>query len=187
MTTSLQLASQTVTSRYEALLRASKGISSCRDPEQLFQIIAAELRSVLSFDHLDILVFKENSSEVLWHVSATGEPIPHKDIAVEETPSWWAYEHQEPLVIPDWEEETRFPALHEFLKTVNIRSTCGLPLTTAHRRLGVMRIGSAEPDAYSAEEVSFLSLVADHVALAIDDAMNFEASLHAQQDRKSVV
>src|SRR5439155_207866 len=35
-------------------------------------------------------------------------------------------------------------------------------------------------DAYCEEEVRFLSLVADQVALAIDDALNFEASQSAQ-------
>jgi PAS domain S-box-containing protein len=42
-------------------------------------------------------------------------------------------------------------------------------------------VGSTEADAYSREEVSFLSLVANQVALAIDDALNFDASQHAKE------
>jgi hypothetical protein len=41
-------------------------------------------------------------------------------------------------------------------------------------------VGSRETDAYSREEVSFLSLVANQVALAVDGALNFEASESAQ-------
>lgn len=41
-------------------------------------------------------------------------------------------------------------------------------------------MGSVEADAYSREEVSFLSLVANQVALAVDDAFNVDASDHAQ-------
>jgi hypothetical protein len=41
------------------------------------------------------------------------------------------------------------------------------------RRLG---LGSTQPDAYPEEEIRFLTLVADQVALAIDDALNFEAA-----------
>jgi len=62
------------------------------------------------------------------------------------------------------------------LKTYGIQSACGLPLTTVHRRLGGLVLGSTHPHAYAEEEMSFLALVADHVALVIDDALNFEAA-----------
>jgi formate hydrogenlyase transcriptional activator len=41
-------------------------------------------------------------------------------------------------------------------------------------------VGSLEADAYSEEEVRFLSLVANQVALAVDDALSFDASRHAK-------
>jgi PAS domain S-box-containing protein len=52
---------------------------------------------------------------------------------------------------------------------------------TRHRRLGGLAVGSTEADAYSNEEISFLSLVANQVALAVDDALNFDASQHAKE------
>src|SRR5258707_3256284 len=67
------------------------------------------------------------------------------------------------------------------LKNRGVRSVCALPLTTVHRRLGGLAVGSIEADAYSREEVSFLSLVANQVALAVDDALNFDASQDAKQ------
>jgi GAF domain-containing protein len=38
-----------------------------------------------------------------------------------------------------------------------------------------LAVGSLDADAYNTEEVSFLSLVASQVALAVDDALNFDA------------
>jgi GAF domain-containing protein len=67
------------------------------------------------------------------------------------------------------------------LKNRGVRSVCSLPLTTVHRRLGGLAVGSMEADAYSSAEVSFLSLVANQVALAVDDALNFDASQHAEE------
>ena len=67
------------------------------------------------------------------------------------------------------------------LKNRGVRSLCALPLTTVHRRLGCLGVGSTEADAYSREEVSFLSLVANQVALAVDDALNFDASEQAKE------
>jgi PAS domain-containing protein len=66
-----------------------------------------------------------------------------------------------------------------------VRSVCALPLTTVHRRLGGLAVGSIESDAYSGEEVLFLSLVTNQVALAVDDALNFDASHHAQEALQS--
>jgi GAF domain-containing protein len=43
------------------------------------------------------------------------------------------------------------------------------------------RCGSVESDAYSGEEVNFLSFVANQVALAVDDVLNFDALQHAEQ------
>jgi formate hydrogenlyase transcriptional activator len=59
-----------------------------------------------------------------------------------------------------------------------------LPLTTVHRRIGSMFIASERADAYSEDEVRFLGLVADQMALAIDDALNFETSRTAQEQLK---
>jgi len=42
-------------------------------------------------------------------------------------------------------------------------------------------VGSLDADAYSKEEVSFLSLVANQVALAVDDALNFDALQDAKE------
>src|SRR6266699_5746980 len=67
------------------------------------------------------------------------------------------------------------------LRNRGVRSVCALPLTTVHRRLGGLAVGSVEPDAYSREEVSFLLLVANQVALAVDEALNFDASQRARE------
>src|SRR5258708_39896484 len=67
-----------------------------------------------------------------------------------------------------------------FLKEKGFQSICALPLTTVHRRIGSLAVASQRSDAYCAEEVRFLSLVADQAALAIDDALNFQDSRIAQ-------
>jgi formate hydrogenlyase transcriptional activator len=67
------------------------------------------------------------------------------------------------------------------LQKRGVRSVCALPLTTVHRRLGGLAVGSTRADGYSKEDVSFLSLVANQVALAVDDALNFDVSRQARE------
>src|SRR5712675_137452 len=173
---------KSVTQRYEALLRVSQTLISIRSSEELFSILARELGAVVNFYVMGVGIYDEKAHEM--NTTSYGEPgvpLQAPRFAPEETFSWWVYQQQQPLIIPSLDVETRFPAVAEMLKSRGVRSVCTLPLTTVHRRLGGLAVGSIEADAYSKEEVSFLSLVANQVALAVDDALNFDASQHAKE------
>jgi formate hydrogenlyase transcriptional activator len=169
---------QSVVARYEALIRVSQAVSAYREPRKLFDVLVDELRRVIEFDGIGIAQYDETRDAIAWHVSIRcDEPNPVlKDKCVQkETMTCWVFQNQRALVIPFVDQETRFPDTMEFLKKHKLRSVCMLPLTTVHRRIGSMFIASEHPDAYSEDEVRFLGLVADQMALAIDDALNFEA------------
>ena len=171
-----------LTKRYEALLRVSQTLISIRSSEELFRLLAHELRAVVSFYVMGVGLYDEKTHEVrTTSYGEPGVPLQAPKFATEETFSWWVYQHQQPLVIPDLDAETRFPAVAEMLKSRGVRSVCALPLTTVQRRLGGLALGSIDEDAYSSEEVSFLLLVANQVALAVDDALNLDESQQAKE------
>jgi formate hydrogenlyase transcriptional activator len=168
--------------RYEALLHVSQTLISIRSSDELFSILARELGAVVNFYVMGVGIYDEKAHEM--NTTSYGEPgVPLRAprFAPEETFSWWVYQHQQPLVIPSLDAETRFPAVTAMLGNRGVRSVCVLPLTTVHRRLGGLAFGSLEADAYSTEEVGFLSLVANQVALAVDDALNFDTSQRATE------
>ena len=170
------------TERYEALFRVSQTLISVRSSEELFRLLALELRAVVNFYVMGVGIYDENAHQI--HLTSYGEPgVPLQvpQFTPEETFTWWVYHHQQPLIIPSLDSETRFAAVAEMLKNRGVRSVCVLPLTTVHRRLGGLAFGSIEADAYSEEEVNFLSFVANQVALAVDDALNFDALQHAEE------
>jgi len=175
-------AGKAATERYEALFRVSQTLISIRSSEELFRLLARELRAVVNFYVMGVGIYDEKAHEM--HTTSYGEPgvpLQARQFAPEETFSWWVYQQQQPLIIPSLDAETRFPAVAEMLKNRGVRSVCVLPLTTVHRRLGGLAFGSIEADAYSEEEVNFLSFVANQVALAVDDALNFDALQHAEE------
>src|SRR3989441_943745 len=172
---------QSVGARYESLIRLADSIRAQHQTKTLFDLLVKELSAVIPFDaiaHCD-----EFSKKVNWHLGEScqqvGPPLP--DIQNEETLATWVVENQKAAVIADVRPETRFPHSVAQLKTFALQSACALPLRTAHRRLGSLVMASQRPDAYSEEEVRFLSLVADQIALAMDDAINFQASQRAQE------
>src|SRR5580700_5321769 len=172
-----------VHARYEALFRVSRTISAHRHPTELVQSLVRELRGVIQFDVLYCTQYDPAVGKPCFCVLETpARRIPLPEFEPEETLTAWVYEQQKPLIIPFLERETRFPRVIALLESEGIRSLCALPLRTAHRRLGCFSIGSQQPNAYSPDEIEFLSLVADEVALAIDDAYHFEA-LQQEKDR----
>jgi formate hydrogenlyase transcriptional activator len=176
-----------ILARYEALIRVSESLRAYHDRDTLFRSLARELRPVVRFDFLGLGLYDEQTHTITPHVlEATGEPLPPPHIATDDSIAYWVVQHQEPLVIPRVEAETRFHDAIEYMRHQGMQSACALPLTTPRRRLGILLQASHEPCAYDAEDVAFLSLIANQVALAIDDALNHGAlqqSLAVEQDR----
>ena len=167
---------------YQALRRVSRAIAAHHDIKDLFRSLADELRPVVNFVFLRVFLYDAERDLMRLHVSeAPGRPaITLSEFPPEGTAVGWVYEHQEPLLIPDVDRENRFPRLHGILKEYGIESHVTFPLTTAHGRLGTFAVGSDHKNAYSAEDCRFLALVADQIAVAIDDALHLQALQHTQ-------
>jgi formate hydrogenlyase transcriptional activator len=172
--------------RYEMLIRVSQAIKAHRGYNDLFQALAAELRKVAEFEVVYCTQYDAGTNKIDWLGSQSKSVIQRPDFPAEEMLTAWVYERQQPLVIPYLDRETRFPRVAEFLRNQGLQSICALPLTTVRRRLGSFGFGSKFPNAYSEEEVRFLSLVVDQIALAIDDALHAE-ELERQNKRLTLL
>src|SRR5215469_13490044 len=168
-------ASDPVAGRYDALIRIANSVRAQQHPDDLFQILISELGHVLPFDA--IAQFDESANKVRWHICATCRQPREAadDFDPGETLAGYVCREQRIVTLGTLEGETRFPRSVSIMRQAGLQSVCALPLTTAHRRLGSVVITSVIPDAYTEEEVRFCALVADQIALAMDDAMNFQA------------
>lgn len=171
--------------RYEALIRLAEAIRT-ETAGDLFQALVRELRHVVQFDA--VAQFDETLRKVNWHLDESCYPgacpdrdLPVSELAPEETIAGWVQINQQPVLIPSVEKETRFPRMMQMLREIGVRSICALPMSTAHRRLGSLVLASSCPYTYSENEVRFLSLAINTVALALDDAENFKASRRAHE------
>src|SRR5579871_1937359 len=170
--------------RYESLIRIAASVRAQKEPQDLFRLLIEELGQVIQFDA--IAQYDESSNKVHWHMcSGCRKPdsLP-SEIDKDGTLAAWVYRHQEAVALPNLDGETRFPASTDLMRRAGLQSICAFPLSTAHRHLGSLVIASVHRDAYSKEEVRFCSLVADQIALATDDAFNFQASQRAQERLK---
>jgi formate hydrogenlyase transcriptional activator len=164
---------EALASRYEALIRLAEVIRSKPEEEDLFETLVSELHQVVPFDGISQL--DPGANRVRWRFL---EPYKAKLEAMravsvfprDETVSWWVYRNQQPIMIRVGDGGTHFPRSVSRLAKIGLRSLYALPLSTAHRQLGSLTFASHLDDAYSTEDQQFLSLVADKIALAMDDA-----------------
>src|SRR5712672_1108583 len=158
--------------RYEAVIRLGEAIRSHPGENELFHTLVKELHEVVEFDVL--CQFDGTANWVQWYFAE-----PYKDklearrleaCPKEENAAWWVYQNQRPVVARITDQGTRFPQVPDCLAKLGLKSTCVLPLSTAHRKLGSLAFTSRLEEAYSPDEQQFLSLVANQIAVAIDDA-----------------
>jgi formate hydrogenlyase transcriptional activator len=173
---------------YETLVRVSQAIEAYGDPKELFGVLANELQRVVQFDFIGVSLRDGHSDSFQSYfidMASGSELLSDETLTPEETLSLSVYERQEPLLRSTNEMEPRYGRLQARLRRLAIRSICALPLTTAHRKLGVITFGSKQLDTYSPRDVRFVSQVAGYIALAFDDASNLADLRRASEELQS--
>jgi len=169
--------------QYQALLEISEAIASHRELDQLFRDLAPRLHRVVEFDFANLILHEPARNMMKSHVLETPDPAyacPGGECPME-SPGGWVWETQKSWVVSNLNGDARFPDLGQWLHERGIQSLCVVPVTTALRKLGALAFGSRVGDAYSEIDVIFLQQVARQVAVALDNALNFEQVQSVQQ------
>ena len=170
--------------RLRLLLDVSESIASYRDLNELFAVLNQRLPQLVPFDFINLVLHDPVRNVMRLEILATGEPStiqPGRETPVEESPSGLVWQTQQPLMVGDLAEETRFAALRPLLLENGVRSYCAVPLTTALRRLGALGFGSLQPNAYRASDLEFMQHVAKQVAVAVDNVLHDKSARSAQE------
>jgi formate hydrogenlyase transcriptional activator len=168
----------------EALLEVAESIAQHRDLAALFHDLAERLHSVVDFDFLTLVLHDPVRNVMRLHILETRLPTPAKtgsETPMDGHPSGWVLQTQQPFVVSDTEEERRFPEFLQRLREVGVRSLAMVPLTTAQHRLGAMGFGRLVPQGITETDVQFMQRVGSQVAVAVDNALNFETSQAYQE------
>jgi len=169
-------------SRYDALLSISRILAAHGTAAELLEVLAGHLHAVLSFDYLALLLHEEPTDEmrlVVLEPSGIAVPFSSKPVS-EQGPAARVWTTQRGTVIPLPKDGPLAPAL-AFLRDGGFRLASFLPLTTTHRRLGVLSFGSRSASAYNDEALAFMEQVAAIVAIAIDNRINYEQARHYER------
>ena len=134
--------------RYRALLAVSEAIVLHRDLPALFHDLASRLRQVVRFDYLALLLHEAATNIMRLHVLEPPRPTPSSaSFPVEEVPAGLVWQTQQPIIVANVAEQSRWPRLVERSQEYGVQSSCELPLTTARRRLGALAFACKQPSA----------------------------------------
>ncbi len=182
MSTETHFGSDADLQRYEALLEMADLVVHHHNLPELFSALAGRLRQVAAVDAANFSLYDPVNNVMRLHFWEGSEVIPAPtELPVEESPSGWAWQNQQPLVVPDLAADPRFPPVLGILRDRGLRSYCWLPLTTEKKRLGALGLGSAQINAYSEKDMRLLPRVAKLVAVAVDNALTHEALVREKE------
>lgn len=171
--------------RYQTLLEVGEVIHSKQRPEELFKSLAGLLRRVLSFDGISISLLEPDHKSVriaLLESFVTQQVGVGFVVPLNEVPAAWVIEHQKPLRVLVRDDDPRFALHNHTLKGSGLAASIHLPLTSSLSRLGELVLVFANEVEVTPEEIQFMQRVADQVALAIENATNYDKVQRTQRE-----
>jgi formate hydrogenlyase transcriptional activator len=162
------------TESIEEFLRFTRRLNPHTEPEQLLRALSEELHDLVRSSSVAFF-YRNGDTASSYGLDRLGNAIelePWVSRSKEEFVSLSG--EQWPIVISSLDEEARFLATSTFFLEHGNQTLCILPLCTSLRAFGLLFV--ARRLAFTEAEICFLSLVADHISLAIDDRLNFAHS-----------
>jgi formate hydrogenlyase transcriptional activator len=173
--------------RYQALCEVAESITAHRDLSSLLQDLKERLQSVVRFDAVQVVLHDSSQNLMRRHILESPSPGDQlsNELAIEESPSGGVWQTQQPILVTDLDAfERRYPRVVAEWRQHGVKTVYLLPLTSLNRQLGALGFISGQEAAWSEDEQEFLRQVAKMVAVAVDNALNFESARASEAESK---
>jgi formate hydrogenlyase transcriptional activator len=166
---------QTKNDRLQLLLDVTNQVVSNLELRDLLHAISQDVRRVMQSDYAGLsLPDTENKQLQLYALDFPGgKGFLQEDLVywMEGTPSGTAFRTMKPLTLQSpftgW---LNYPIVQIAVRE-GLKSVCCLPLISRNRAIGVLVLGRLRDDAFSQADISFLSQIANQIALAVENAL----------------
>src|SRR5688572_30025471 len=161
----------------QVLLGVAKAISAHLDLSEVLRALIAQLRPMVHFDAIAVVVM-EGDSYARLHTVHVEAPTPYTKppdtrIELARTPIGLIRETLQPYICRNLEVERRFPKDEDFLK-FGVRSYIVLPLMRHGTLIGAVNYLAMQKRNYTEDDVQLLQDVSEMVSIAVSNALAFE-------------
>ena len=148
----------------------ARSLTSSLDLNTVLRTILEQMERTVHADLWTLVMLDETRQELYYAIAAGGEQDLLRDLRVKvgEGVAGWVVEHGETLIVPEAEEDPRWK------KSSKMRSVIALPLRGRKGTQGAIEIFNPRSDQMTDYTIAFLHILADHAAIAIENARAVE-------------
>ncbi len=159
----------------DAANRCARALSSSLDLDEAFSAFIREVRGLVPFRRMAIVLAEENVARVIATAGEQADEVmpPGEEMSLEhnvlaEVVARGQTVYRRDMTTFEYAEEHRLVGL-------GVRSRVAAPLLIGARTIGLISIGRAEPDAFQQHEVELVSLLGRLAAAAVQNMRAFES------------
>jgi diguanylate cyclase (GGDEF)-like protein len=149
----------------------TRSLTSSFDLDTILRTILEQMERIMEAELWTLLMLDEAKQELYYAIAAGGEQDALKDLRVKvgEGVAGWVVEHGETLIVPEAVDDPRVREATS-AKPRNVRSVIALPLRGRKGTQGAIEIFNPRSDQMTDYTIAFLHILADHAAIAIENA-----------------
>ena len=151
--------------------QVARSLTSSFDLETILRTIMEHMERFIEADLWTLLMLDEDRQELYYAITAGGEEASLRDLRVKvgEGVAGWVVEHGETLLVPEAENDPRVKQAIGAQPQI-VRSVIALPLRGRKGTHGAIEIFNPRADQLTDYTIAFLHILADHAAIAIENA-----------------
>jgi len=151
--------------------QVARSLTSSFDLDTILRTIIEHMERFIEAELWTLLMLDEARHDLYYAFTAGGTDSALRDLRVKvgEGVAGWVVEHGETLLVPEAQNDPRVEAEHG-AKPGSVRSVIALPLRGRKGTHGVIEIFNPRADQFTDYTIAFLHILADHAAIAIENA-----------------
>ena len=162
-----------LTTKLKAIARPARQMSALLDRDELALQVVASLQEITGCYNANL--FLQEGDDLVFAAGRGGYEDGSPPVGYRLSPGEGIIGHVaktgQPVLTPDVEQDPRYVAWKGLPHT---RSELAVPLKRGDRVLGVMDMQSVEPDAFDATDLEALGVLADQLAVAVENARLYQ-------------
>jgi diguanylate cyclase (GGDEF)-like protein len=149
----------------------TRSLTSSFDLDTILRTILEHMERTIEAELWTLLMLDKASQELYYAIAAGGEHETLRGLRVKvgEGVAGWVAQHGETLIVPESEDDPRL-AGEPTVKPQRVRSVIAMPLRGRKGTHGVIEIFNPRADRMTDYTIAFLHILADHAAIAIENA-----------------
>jgi diguanylate cyclase (GGDEF)-like protein len=149
----------------------TRSLTASFDLDTILRTILEHMERIIEAELWTLLMRDEATEELYYAIAAGGEQAALSGLRVKvgEGVAGWVVEHGETLIVPESEHDPRLTK-EQAVKPQRVRSVIAMPLRGRKGTHGVIEILNPRADQMTDYTIAFLHILADHAAIAIENA-----------------